>query len=209
LKLSAKREKKMFLPPTDRSEAEKTAAERARRDGYARIEVWATEAVPAEVRKGVAITVQEVQCGDPDCAPIDTAVAIMFPSGGRGMMGLPFEAKDVTKVTLIEAFPTPQVLAAWARGEDAEWPPIEEFEDSDDDDNFNDQRPRLRFEVGKRVACRIGPDPVTGWAPGKVVQLWYREPTWPANSWAPYKIELEDGRNIFAPGDVDQIIREN
>lgn len=119
------------------------------------------------------------------------------------MMGVPLEAKDVTKEELLELFPTDDVLEAWARGEEAEWPPM----DDDDDDEQDFQRPQLRFDVGQRVACRVGPDPVHGWAPGKIIQLWYREPSWPANSWAPYKIELDDGRNIFAPGDVDQIIR--
>ena len=120
------------------------------------------------------------------------------------MIGIPLEAKDVSKEVLLELFPTPDVLGAWYRGEDAEWPPMD---DLDDDEEEEAQRPRLRFNVGDRVICRVGPDPVTGWAPGKVVMLWYREPSWPANSWAPYKIELDDGRNIFAPGDVDQIIR--
>ncbi|EED89272.1 predicted protein [Thalassiosira pseudonana CCMP1335] len=194
----------MFLPKNEAANADIRAAEQARRDGYTRIEAWATEAIPAEIRRGVTITVQEVQCGDPECAPIDTAVAIMFPSGGRGMLGLPLEAKDVSKEALLESFPTAQVLLAWSRGEEAEWPPM----DDDDEQDFS-QRPPLRFDVGQRVVCRVGPDPVTGWAPGRVIMLWYREPTWPANSWAPYKIELDDGRNIFAPGDVDQIIREH
>eukprot|EP00573_Skeletonema_grethae_P010975 CAMPEP_0201695010 /NCGR_PEP_ID=MMETSP0578-20130828/7092_1 /ASSEMBLY_ACC=CAM_ASM_000663 /TAXON_ID=267565 /ORGANISM="Skeletonema grethea, Strain CCMP 1804" /LENGTH=202 /DNA_ID=CAMNT_0048180783 /DNA_START=126 /DNA_END=734 /DNA_ORIENTATION=+ len=192
----------MFLPQTDETVAEKQEADKARREGYSRIEQWAQEALPGEISQGVTITVQEIQCGDPNCSPIDTAVAIMFPSGGRGMMGIPLESKEVTKEVLLELFPTEDVLRAWARGEEAEWPPM------DDDDEIEDvERPRLRFEVGQRVACRVGPDPVTGWATGSVVMLWYREPTWPANSWAPYKIELDDGRNIFAPGDVDQIIR--
>ena len=120
------------------------------------------------------------------------------------MMGIPMQAKEVTKETLLDTFPTDDVLNAWARGEEADWPPLEDF--SDDEDQFSD-RPRLRFKVGQRVACRVGPDPVTGWATGKVSLLWYREPQWPANSWAPYRIELDDGRNIFAPGDVEQIIR--
>ena len=120
-------------------------------------------------------------------------------------MGIPLEAKDVSKEALLECFPTEDVLNAWSRGEDAEWPPMDDY----DDDNMDfTQKPQLRFSVGQRVVCRVGPDPVKGWAPGKVIQLWYREPTWPPNSLAPYKIELDDGRNIFAPGDVDQIIRE-
>ena len=69
----------MFLPQTDATAAEMQEAEKARREGYSRIEQWATAAIPAEIRQGVTVTVQEVQCGDPECAPIDTAVAIMFP----------------------------------------------------------------------------------------------------------------------------------
>ncbi len=122
------------------------------------------------------------------------------------MLGIPLEAKDVSKEDLLEMFPPPEVLGAWYRGEDADWPPMDDLDDNDDEEE-EAQRPRLRFIVGDRVVCRVGPDPVTGWAPGKVVMLWYREPSWPPNSWAPYKIELDDGRNIFAPGDVDQIIR--
>lgn len=191
----------MFLPKNEAEDAEAKAAELARREGYTRIEGWVAETIPTEIRQGVTISVQEVVCGDPECAPIDTAIAILFPSGGRGMLGIPLESKDVTKEALLDLFPTTPVLAAWARGEEAEWPPL-------DDDEPDTERPRLRFEVGRRVACRVGPDPVTGWAPGLVVQLWYHEDSWPADSWAPYKIELDDGRNIFAPGDVDQIIRQ-
>jgi len=69
----------MFLPQDERNVAEMQATEKARREGYSRIEVWATEAIPEEIRQGVTISVQEVQCGDPECAPIDTAIAIIFP----------------------------------------------------------------------------------------------------------------------------------
>jgi len=69
----------MFLPQTDETVAEKQEADKARREGYSRIEQWAQEALPGEISQGVTITVQEIQCGDPNCSPIDTAVAIMFP----------------------------------------------------------------------------------------------------------------------------------
>jgi hypothetical protein len=73
---------------------------------------------------------------------------------------------------------------------------------------ISDNMPRLRFQVGSKVSCRIGEDPVTGWAPGTIVELWYREPGWPARaSPAPYKIKLDDGRHIFAPADVGEVIR--
>ncbi len=69
----------MFLPQTDATAAEKQEAEKARREGYSRIEQWSQEAIPGEISQGVTITVQEIQCGDPNCSPIDTAIAIMFP----------------------------------------------------------------------------------------------------------------------------------
>ena len=65
----------------------------------------------------------------------------------------------------------------------------------------------LRFEVGEEVECRVASDPITGWAGGKVIQLYYREKTWPANQLAPYKVHLDDGRKIFAPADDNQVIR--
>ena len=108
------------------------------------------------------------------------------------------EAKDVTQEILTENFPTLEVLEKWHKGEEAEWPPM------DDPGTM----PELRFEVGTKVFCRIGPDADKDWAPGTVSMLWYREGSWPPGSFAPYKIKLDDGRDIFAPGDMDQIIRK-
>lgn len=112
------------------------------------------------------------------------------------MFGVPAEATQVKKDDVLQQLPPNDIFAAWKNGEDADWPPEEEID-----------RPQLRFQVGQKVECKIAPDPVTGWASGVVIQLWYREANWPPNSWAPYKIQLDDGRNIFAPGDIDQIIR--
>ena len=61
--------------------------------------------------------------------------------------------------------------------------------------------------MGARVECRIGPHPVKGWAPGRVVKQFYRESNWPPNMFAPYQIALHDGRLIFAPQDSDNVIR--
>jgi hypothetical protein len=118
-------------------------------------------------------------------------------SGCNGIFGLPMEARDVTKDDLKDRFPTVDVLEKWYAGEDADWPPMEE----------EPELPELRFQVGTRVFCRVGPDAIKDWLPGTIVLLWYREPKWPMGSYAPYKIQLDDGRNIFAPGDMDQVIR--
>ena len=101
------------------------------------------------------------------------------------MFGVPMEAQEVTEKEIKAAFPTPDVIEKWHKGEDAEWPP-------------EDEPIELRFYVGMHVLCRVGP---TDWAPGKVLQLWYREANWPPGSFAPYKIKLEDGREIYAPID--------
>ena len=60
--------------------------------------------------------------------------------------------------------------------------------------------PPLRFSPGDRVECNVGT-----WAPGKVLRLWYQEQGMPEP--APYQIELDDGRFIFAPADVDECVR--
>jgi hypothetical protein len=114
------------------------------------------------------------------------------------MLGIPMSSKEVTEEEVAEVFPPEEVLRKWFAGEDVDWPPEEE----------DAALPTLRFDVSQKVWCRIGPDPVTGWAKGTVVQLWYREQSWPEGSWAPYKVRLEDGRDIFAPGDMDQIIKK-
>ena len=103
------------------------------------------------------------------------------------------EAKAVNDEVLDEVFPTPEVLRKWFNGEEAEWPPEPEPQE-------------LRFAVGTHVLCRVGPN---DWAAGTVQKLWYRENQWPEGAYAPYKIRLEDGRDIFAPQDMDQVIRLN
>jgi hypothetical protein len=109
------------------------------------------------------------------------------------MFALPMEPKEVTLDHLSASFPPADVLEKWYNGEDAPWPPEPE-------------PPELRFELGTSVLCRVG---ANEWAPGTVHQLWYRENGWPEGAFAPYKIRLDDGRFIFAPQDVDQVIRLN
>ncbi len=46
-----------------------------------------------------------------------------------------------------------------------------------------------------------------GWAYGRVIRLWYQEPSWiKENVFAPYQIELDDGEKIYAPSDTNQVI---
>mmetsp|Transcript_602 Transcript_602/g.1247 ORF Transcript_602/g.1247 Transcript_602/m.1247 type:complete len:200 (-) Transcript_602:219-818(-) len=184
----------MFLPDAAAMN-ERKAEEERRKQAFRQIESWTLELMPPAIRDAAVISAQELICNDPSCSPIDTSVSIMFQSGMAGYVGLPMSAAEVSKEELVSKFPTKEVLEAWHRGEDADWPPPE------------DALPQLRFDVGTRVLCRIGPDAEKDWTPGTVTQLWYAEKDWPEGAFAPYKIQLDDGRQIFAPGDMDQVIR--
>jgi hypothetical protein len=66
----------MFLP------GQSWEVEKAQRQAaYTQIEEWSQSLIASEpVRQACLITVQEVQCGDPQCAPIDTVVTFSFES---------------------------------------------------------------------------------------------------------------------------------
>jgi hypothetical protein len=84
-----------------------------------------------------------------------------------------------------------ETLQLWSEGKEAQWP----------------KPPELRFEIGTRVDCRIGPHPVRDWVPGAITQIFYREENWPPGMCAPYQVQLDDGRLIFAPRDIDEVVR--
>lgn len=64
-------------------------------------------------------------------------------------------------------------------------------------------KPDLRFSVGSRVKCNLGPG---GWQSGRVVKQWYREPKWPEGKLAPYQIKIDKGTLIYCPMDDDRFI---
>ena len=68
----------MFLPGSLKDQQANSAEESQRKAAFDRIERWAIEIIPPHLRQGAIVNVQEVQCGDPDCSPIDTAIAIIF-----------------------------------------------------------------------------------------------------------------------------------
>jgi hypothetical protein len=61
----------------------------------------------------------------------------------------------------------------------------------------------LRFVVEDEVSCNVG----GAWRTGRVRCVWWQEPSWPADRWAPYQVELSDGTVIYAPMDDDKAIR--
>lgn len=61
-----------------------------------------------------------------------------------------------------------------------------------------------RFAVSTRVECKMG----SGWFPGSVNRVWWREPGWKDRPTAPYSVRLDDGRFVFAPCDSDVVVRK-
>jgi hypothetical protein len=178
----------MFDPNALASEkALRQQRKRARTD----IKNWSMLLVPENLRDGLIMDVKDIICGDPNCAPVDTVFTLVWGEGGRGVFALPFAPEELGQEDMKEMFPDEDTLIQWKEGKKAPWP----------------KRPELRFDVGARVECRVGPHPVKGWAPGRVIKLHYSEPSWPPNMVAPYQIALHDGRLIFAPQDIDEVIR--
>ena len=65
---------------------------------------WATEALPSVVRSAVAaapdhcrVSVREVNCTDPDCAPIDTCFIFVFGNGRECVAAAPGAFGDVSR----------------------------------------------------------------------------------------------------------------
>ncbi|GMH65252.1 hypothetical protein TrVE_jg12774 [Triparma verrucosa] len=192
----------MFLPPGFGGSSSAADDEEKRlRTEYTRVEGLVKARIPDAMRSAAEVHVQEVQCGDPSCAPIDCAIIVMFDSGGRGQFGIPCESREVGEEELDEFCPPVDVFTEWYNGNSVEWSPFQ-----DDEYDMNDEQ-ALRFRVGTLVQCRVGADPVTGWANGHITELFYRENNWPPGQMAPYKVALDDGRNIFAPQDIPEVIR--
>ena len=115
----------------------------------------------------------QAQCGDPECAPIDTIVRIIYQGQCGTVFGMPCEAWEVKPEDVEECMPPADFFACWKNGEQKQWPPEPENPEPGEPPEID-----LRFKVGDRVECCVarGPD---GWRPGTVVSLWYRAASWP------------------------------
>jgi hypothetical protein len=63
----------MFLPNTNAA-----AEKEAEKQMLTKIEGWGLGIISEDMRNDVELSVAEVQCGDPECSPIDTVVTIVF-----------------------------------------------------------------------------------------------------------------------------------
>lgn len=154
----------MFNPgKANKDKAEKAAKKKALDD----LRNWSLSIIDVDLQEGLIIDINEVICGDPSCAPIDTVFTLVWNNdvNGKGLFAIPAAPAEVTQDDLIEFFPDRDTLEQWKAGKRARWPKL----------------PELRYQVGERVECRIGPHPVKGWAPGRIIKLYYSEPNWPPN----------------------------
>jgi hypothetical protein len=67
----------MFLPENAMGPGA-DLAEKQRKEAFKKIEQWSMNIIPEPLRDDVDVSVQEVQCGDPQCSPIDTAISVVF-----------------------------------------------------------------------------------------------------------------------------------
>jgi hypothetical protein len=89
------------------------------------IREWAMELVPADLKEGLMLDIQEMQCGDPNCSPIDTVFTMIWTKGGsnkdggKGRWGIPLSPEEVShsKDILRQHFPSESSLKAWRIGE--------------------------------------------------------------------------------------------
>lgn len=67
----------------------------------------------------VQINVREVQCGDPTCSPIDTALAFIFRNGRQAMTALPMEVQQVLHedIKTVMAVMEPELIACFENRE--------------------------------------------------------------------------------------------
>ena len=68
----------MFLPKSANQIAQENAEHLEMKRGIERVERWALNSIPENLRRDVLISVTEVQCADPNCSPIDTSVILQF-----------------------------------------------------------------------------------------------------------------------------------
>lgn len=54
---------------------------------------------------GLILDINEVACGDPSCAPVDTIFTLIWEGTGKGVFAMPMMAGEITQEDLIDFFP--------------------------------------------------------------------------------------------------------
>ena len=90
----------------DPSKTLKDKAEKAvKKKAIENLKAWSLPLIPSDLQEGLIIDVNEVQCRDPTCAPIDTVFTFVWASTGKGLFAFPSSAAEITQEELVDFFP--------------------------------------------------------------------------------------------------------
>lgn len=90
----------------DPGKAKKEKAEKAEKAKIINeLRSWCLSIIPIEHQEKLDLDIREVVCGDPSCAPIDTVVTMVWPSGGKGIFAIPLAPNEISQDILIDHFP--------------------------------------------------------------------------------------------------------
>jgi len=73
------------------------------------------------------------------------------------------------------------------------------------DEALEAKKAKLRFKVGDKVECNTGGGK---WSVGSIVAHLYRDEYMPPGMVAPYQVRLDSGDLIYAPEDINEVIRK-
>jgi hypothetical protein len=92
----------MFNPSkAAKDKAEKQAKQKAIND----LRTWSLQLVPEDLKPGLIIDINEVVCGDPSCAPIDTVFTLVWEPKGKGLFSIAAPPIEISAEELQEEFP--------------------------------------------------------------------------------------------------------
>jgi len=98
----------MFNP----SKAIKDKGEKAgKKKALENLKAWSLALVPIDLQEGLLIDINEVVCGDPSCAPIDTVFTLVWTaSNGKGLFAIPAPSAEVMQEDLMDFFPVSPLI---------------------------------------------------------------------------------------------------
>ena len=100
------------------ADPEAAATEKMKKEAIARVKSWVEARLPSEhlTNRDAVVDVSEVQCGDPNCAPIDAVVRIIYRESCGTIFGIPCEVQDVEEEDIESQMPPPEVIEDWYLG---------------------------------------------------------------------------------------------
>lgn len=182
--------------------------ERLTKQACMKIKTMVEERLPKNIDIKQHVSVREIICGDPECAPIDTLVELWFggdegdeeESNHQGF-AFPLKAIEITEKDIEDKMPPLDIIEQWQQGLDPEYP-------------FPEPPPslQLRFDLNEKVEVLVGSESSSEgsghWESGNISQLWYRDRSWPLWAYVPYLVTLGlNQRDTYVVSDLETRIR--